>query len=105
MSSICQFDEFTKGSKCLICSKPLPMDVPQGTRRICTAAKPHGLGDWVENWLTSWGLTKDKYKELKEELGLPPTCNCSGRKEWLNKAGALLGIASDRYGPNRKKNQ
>lgn len=39
-----------------------------------------GLGDIVEEVLTSFGITQERFKEwfnLKE-------CNCSKRKAWLN---------------------
>lgn len=39
-----------------------------------------GLGDLVEEVLTKFGITEEKFKEwfnLKE-------CNCSKRKAWLN---------------------
>jgi len=39
-----------------------------------------GLGDVVEEVLTSFGITEERFKEwfnLKE-------CNCSKRKAWLN---------------------
>lgn len=45
----------------------------------------HGLGDRLAEALASIGVTEDRYKQVKELFGLPPTCNCSGRKEWLNK--------------------
>ena len=40
-----------------------------------------GLGDLVESTLKSMGITEERFKSwfnLKE-------CNCSKRKEWLNK--------------------
>jgi hypothetical protein len=44
-----------------------------------------GLGDQVEGLLASIGITKDRYAAAKELFGLPPTCSCSSRQEWLNK--------------------
>ena len=46
-----------------------------------------GWGDKVERQLKSFGITPEKYVAIKEKFGLPPSCNCKGRKEWLNKVG------------------
>lgn len=51
-----------------------------------------GLGDALERQLKSWGITQDRYKEIKEKFGLPPTCACNRRIRWLNAAGKYLGI-------------
>lgn len=48
---------------------------------------PRRLGDQVEVMLASIGVTKERYKEVKQRFGLPPTCNCDERKEWLNRVG------------------
>lgn len=45
-------------------------------------AKP---GDALEELLTSYGITKEWYIGFKEQFGLPPTCNCAARQEWLNR--------------------
>lgn len=63
--------------------------------------EPIGLGDNMKRWLRSWGITKERYVEVKEMFGLPPTCNCDERQQWLNKIGAHFGIATDKYGPNK----
>ena len=47
-----------------------------------------GFGDKVEKALNLMGITEDRYKEVKRMFGLPPKCNCSKRKAWLNKVGA-----------------
>ena len=44
-----------------------------------------GFGDKVEKALKAMGITEDRYKEVKRMFGLPPKCNCSKRKAWLNK--------------------
>jgi len=49
-----------------------------------------GLGDRVESMLTKLGITEERYVEVKRKFGLPPVCNCAGRKEWLNKVGRWL---------------
>jgi len=46
-----------------------------------------GWGDKVEKQLKALGITPEKYVAIKEKFGLPPTCNCGGRKKWLNKVG------------------
>lgn len=46
---------------------------------------PPGLGDYTEQLLTSIGVTKDRYVAAKQLFGLPPTCGCDARKEWLNR--------------------
>lgn len=46
-----------------------------------------GWGDNVEKALKRIGVTEDRYKYIKTKFGLPPICNCAGRKEWLNAVG------------------
>ena len=46
-----------------------------------------GLGDKAEAILKAAGITPERYAEVKALFGLPPTCNCSKRKEWLNRVG------------------
>ena len=54
--------------------------------------KRQGLGDHVANTLKCFHLTPEQYREAKRKFGLPPTCNCTQRQEWLNKVGRLFGI-------------
>ena len=51
-----------------------------------------GLGDRTERILASLGVTQERYVEIKAKFGLPPTCNCTARKTWLNNVGEYLGI-------------
>ncbi len=51
------------------------------------------LGDWVETRLSSIGVTKEKWIEVKSDVGLAPTCDCDERKEWLNRIGTKFGEA------------
>jgi hypothetical protein len=53
------------------------------------AVKPvkDGWGDHVTTWLKNIGITEERYKDIKTKFGLPPTCNCSKRREWLNRVG------------------
>ena len=44
-----------------------------------------GWGDRIEKGLTSVGITQERYKEVKERFGLPSTCDCDERIEWINK--------------------
>lgn len=54
-----------------------------------------GLGDYTERVLRGMGVTKERYREVKEKFGLAPTCNCEERKRWLNMVGRYLGIGAD----------
>jgi len=51
------------------------------------AVDPEGWGDRVTVALKKIGITEERYKAVKEKFGLPPNCNCAGRREWLNKVG------------------
>ncbi len=58
---------------CMVCAKV----VEKGTELR--------LGDRFANYLeTKWGITEEGYRAFKKFLGLPPTCNCRKRKDWLN---------------------
>lgn len=46
-----------------------------------------GWGDAVTKALKKIGITEERYKEVKAMFGLPPTCGCPQRREWLNKVG------------------
>lgn len=41
-------------------------------------------GDALEELLTSYGITKEWWTEYKSQHGLPPTCGCDSRREYLN---------------------
>ncbi len=58
----------------------------------CSGGESKGLGDRLELYLKSVGVTEDRYKEVKEKFGLPPKCGCAKRKRWLNAVGSHLGI-------------
>lgn len=64
------------------------------TRPPRAVRKPMGLGDRVEQALTAVGITKERYQEVKEAIGLPPGCDCEIRKQWLNRLGERLGDAA-----------
>jgi hypothetical protein len=46
-----------------------------------------GWGDAVTRALKKIGVTEERYKEVKAMFGLPPTCGCPQRREWLNQVG------------------
>jgi hypothetical protein len=52
---------------------------------------PLQLGDAAEAMLSSVGITKELVAAIKKKVGLPPTCNCEDRKEWLNRVGQQFG--------------
>lgn len=72
-------------------AKPIMHD---GTDR----PKPKPLGDKVEEFLTSHGLTKEFYSHMKESIGLPPGCSCNSRQEWLNKWSERFPSVADMGG-------
>lgn len=43
-----------------------------------------GWGDKVEAWLKKAGITPERYTAIKAKFGLPPTCGCARRREWIN---------------------
>jgi hypothetical protein len=60
---------------------------PAKTRR---SAAPK-LGDRIESALQGVGVTKDLWIAFKAAMGLPATCNCDARKQYLNSLGDELG--------------
>lgn len=79
----CKFDSLTKGSACKSgCGRVLKMNFSTHPAAVCGRLQP---GDALESLLTSYGITKEWYSGFKEKFGLPPTCDCDDRKEWLNK--------------------
>ncbi len=104
MKTLCQHDN----GKCTQCGTPMGAN----WRRPCVPGKqwptpqPNppatpGLGDRIESTLIAFGITKESYIAFKQKCGLPPTCNCDGRKEginnaeeWMNNLAAELGSAA-----------
>jgi hypothetical protein len=68
------------------------MSLDPSAMSMLDRAHSDGLGDALEQTLARMGITKDRYKEVKQKFGFPPTCNCEKRKQWLNKVGAYIGI-------------
>lgn len=67
---------------------PLPRERQLGSLTPAIRHQPLQLGDYTESLLASLGVTQERYKAAKELFGLPPTCNCSGRIEWLNRVSS-----------------
>lgn len=79
----CVFSSLKKGATCQNgCGRKLAMNFRTHPTSECGRQKP---GDALEKFLASYGITKEWYVEFKKEHGLPPTCNCDARQEWLNK--------------------
>jgi len=80
----CVFATTTKGSVCLNgCGRVLKMDFTTHPRAACSASVAPA-GDALEDLLESYGVTKEWWKEYKAKHGLPPTCGCDRRREYLN---------------------
>lgn len=62
----------------------------QGLPNAESQPATEGLGDVVARWMSAVGVTEENYKAIKQMFGLPPRCNCKGRKEWLNRVGRWL---------------
>jgi hypothetical protein len=82
----CEWPTLTAGTPCNACGNLLPRDYDEPPVHVCPGAKSEpGLGDAVESLLASIGITKDRYAQAKELFGLPATCSCDARREWLNR--------------------
>jgi hypothetical protein len=79
----CEFSSLTKGTECSRgCGRKLAMTFTVHPRAECKShAQP---GDALEELLTSYGITKEWWTEYKSQHGLPPTCGCDSRREYLN---------------------
>lgn len=51
-----------------------------------------GVGDRLAAALKKLGVTEERYAAAKAAIGLPPTCGCKERREWLNRLGDWLGV-------------
>ena len=69
-------------------------EVDEGQRAswdLTTNERQSGLvGTRLAQTLESIGITKDKYVAVKLQFGMPPSCNCNERKNWLNKVSAAF---------------
>jgi hypothetical protein len=51
-------------------------------------------GDALEELLTSYGITKERWMEIKKKFGLPPTCNCEARSKWISEVASAHPVIS-----------
>lgn len=68
--------------------------VPPRLHRTCPAKHPGvgeqprsthtGVGDLTAEFFATFGITEDRYREVKAALHLKSTCGCSARKQWLS---------------------
>lgn len=90
----CDFDNATRTCpKCGYHAKRLP------TFRECRPVpekvwRPIAVGDAVERFLTSVGITKERVERLTRTEGTPGECGCEGRKKWLNEKGFAVQRAA-----------
>ncbi len=107
MAKGCHYTKRDGRFHCLACKAVRSLEEVMQHEEPCPTPEARwddpGLGDRIENWLTSWGVTKERYKEVKRKFHLPPTCDCDGRQEWFNRVGAYFNIAADKYGPHKDK--
>lgn len=48
------------------------------------------IGDVLEKWLTSAGITKERVERLTKKVGKSGGCGCQQRQQWLNEKGVKL---------------
>ncbi len=77
---------------CPRCNWQLEAETNEPVEHTCGSKKITRLGDRIEHALESVGITKEKYVGWKEMLGLPPTCGCASRQNWINEADEKLGL-------------
>lgn len=99
---VCEFTEQDQQCVCSVCGRRVRKSHYPCDRHHAICTKQNGLGDRIEQWLSSYGVTQEEYVAVKKKFGLPATCNCDGRKEWFNKVGKFFGIDPDRYGPHKE---
>lgn len=85
----CEWEALTKGSKCKNCENRLPRDYDEPPLCVCgnvpAPSTALGLGDYTEQLLAAVGVTKERYKQVKEIFGLAPECRCEKVQKWLNR--------------------
>lgn len=54
-------------------------------------SRQDGLGDRIESFLKTFGITQQRWSDFKKSVGLPPGCDCPRRIEWLNRFGEEFG--------------
>lgn len=99
----CVFLNLDRGSPCVNCDYRLAHNYQKAPGRWCDAdpskaewragrQPTKGLGDRFAEFLTSLGITEERYVAVKTKLHLDPNCNCAGRRAWMNKVGEEFGI-------------
>jgi hypothetical protein len=74
------------------------VEISRETKKKKQAAGDVRLGDELKETLESYGVTIEWCEGLLEAIGLPPSCDCPERQEWLNEASkrhpvkAKLGV-------------
>lgn len=59
-------------------------ELQKRNQRVVKVSAVPKAGDALEDLLESYGVTKEWWKEYKAKHGLPPTCGCDRRREYLN---------------------
>ncbi len=77
----CKFKQNGDRYQCR-CGKELPLAID--IDRVKSNCREKGLGDKLEAFLKRFGITQERYKKVKELLGLSSGCRCDSIKEWLN---------------------
>lgn len=103
----CAWLSLTKGTPCMFgCGTTLPRDYDEPPVCVCPGPQsqesrvesrepgPPGLGDAVEALLASIGITKDRYRQVKQMFGLPPTCGCDEVQSRLNRIEWFKPVAA-----------
>lgn len=90
MSPLCDFDNPSLTCpRCGFRAKRIP------TYRHCQPVpdpvwRPIMVGDLVERWLTSIGITKERVERWTRTAGKPGGCGCAQRQKWLNDYGVRV---------------
>ena len=70
---------------CRVCGWQEESNSPSYGSHKCRTETVSAAGDALEQLLTSHGITKEWWTEYKSKHGLPPTCGCDSRRDYLNK--------------------
>jgi hypothetical protein len=84
----CQWPTLKQGAVCVRpgCGTTLRRDYDQPPNCQCRGQQL--AGDWLKSQFATIGITEEWYAAAKAALGMPATCACDARKQWLNKAHA-----------------
>jgi hypothetical protein len=81
--------------QCRACDWTLRATTSEPVEHRCGRKEVVRLGDRVEAALSAVGITQEKWLDAKETIGLPRTCNCAARKDWLNALDDKLGLGTN----------